>query len=52
VEVGRFEEAITAHQDEAAICRETGDEYGEGRALNNIETVRWSPCRPFPAGRS
>lgn len=40
MEVGRFEEAITAHQDVAAIYREIGDEYGEGRALNNIETVR------------
>ena len=32
----RFEEAITAHQDAAAIFRETGDRHGEGRALDNL----------------
>ena len=32
----RFEEAITAHQDAAAIFRETGDRHGEGMALNNL----------------
>ena len=35
-EVGRFEEAITAHQDAAAIFRETGDRHSEGLALNNL----------------
>ena len=29
-QVRRFEEAITAHQDAAAIYRETGDRHGEG----------------------
>ncbi|MGO9787643.1 MAG: tetratricopeptide repeat protein [Stellaceae bacterium] len=28
-EVGRFDEAITAHQDAAAILRETGDRRKE-----------------------
>ena len=32
----RFEEAISAHQDAAAIFRETGDRHGEGQALNNL----------------
>ena len=32
----RFEEAITACQDAAAIFRETGDRHGEGMALNNL----------------
>ena len=32
----RFEEAITALQDAAAIFRETGDRHGEGMALNNL----------------
>jgi hypothetical protein len=36
VEVRRFEEAISAHQDAAAICRETGDRHGEGMALGNL----------------
>ncbi len=35
-EVRRFEEAITAHQEAAAIYRETGDRHGEGDALNNL----------------
>jgi len=35
-EVRRFEEAITAHQDAAAIFRETGDRHGEGLALTNL----------------
>ena len=35
-EVRRFEEAITAHQDAAAIFRETGDRHSEGAALNNL----------------
>ena len=34
--MGRFEEAITAYQDAAAIFRETGDRHGEGIALNNL----------------
>ena len=39
-EVGRVEEAITAHQDAAAILRETGDQHREGIALNNLESDR------------
>jgi tetratricopeptide (TPR) repeat protein len=35
-EARRFEEAITACQDAAAIFRETGDRHGEGGALNNL----------------
>jgi Flp pilus assembly protein TadD len=35
-EVRRFEEAITAHQDAAAIYRETGDRHGEGAALHSL----------------
>ena len=34
--VQRFEEAITAHQDAAAIFREAGDRYREGMALTNL----------------
>jgi tetratricopeptide (TPR) repeat protein len=34
--VGRLEEAITAHQDAAAIYRETGDRQNEGMALDNL----------------
>jgi tetratricopeptide (TPR) repeat protein len=36
VEVRRFEEAITANQDAAAIYRKTGDQRSEGMALNNL----------------
>ena len=32
----RFEEAISAHQDAAAIFRETGDRHSEGQALDNL----------------
>ncbi|MGH3228900.1 MAG: tetratricopeptide repeat protein [Streptosporangiaceae bacterium] len=35
-EVGRAEQAITAHQDAAAIFRDTGDRQGETRALANL----------------
>ena len=35
-EVRRFEEAITARRDAAAIYRETGDRHGEGQALSNL----------------
>ena len=35
-QVRRFDEAITARQDAAAIYRETGDRHGEGRALTNL----------------
>jgi hypothetical protein len=35
--VRRFDEAITAHQDAAAIFRETGDRHGEGAALDNLK---------------
>ena len=36
-QAGRFEEAITAHQDAAVIYRETGDRYREGLVLDNLE---------------
>ncbi len=39
-EVRRFEEAITACQDAAAIYRETGDQRREGIALRNLERAR------------
>jgi hypothetical protein len=39
-EVKRFEEAMTAHQEAAAIYRGTGDQHGEGAALNNLELDR------------
>jgi tetratricopeptide (TPR) repeat protein len=35
-EMRRFEEAITAHEDAAAIFRETRDRHAEGDALNNL----------------
>ena len=35
-EARRFEEAITACQDAAAIFRETGDRHGEGIALGSL----------------
>ena len=39
-EVRRLGEAITAHQDAAAIYRDTGDPDREAEALRNIETAR------------
>jgi tetratricopeptide (TPR) repeat protein len=36
VEMDRFQEAISAHQDAAAIFRETGDRHSEGMALINL----------------
>ena len=38
-EARRFEEAISAHQDAAAIYRETSDRHGEGMALGNLGGV-------------
>jgi tetratricopeptide (TPR) repeat protein len=35
----RFTEAITAHQDAAAIYWQTGDRRGEGGALSNLGTA-------------
>jgi tetratricopeptide (TPR) repeat protein len=35
-EVGRLEEAITAHRDAVAIYRETGDRHREGGALTSL----------------
>ena len=35
-DVRQFEEAISGHQDAAAICRETGDRHGVGQTLNNL----------------
>lgn len=32
----RFEEAITAYQDAAAIFRETGDRHSEAQTLDNL----------------
>jgi tetratricopeptide (TPR) repeat protein len=37
--VRRFEEAISAHQDAAAIFLQTGDRHSEGRVLNNLGTA-------------
>jgi tetratricopeptide (TPR) repeat protein len=34
--VRRFEEAIACHEQDIAICRETGDRYGEGQTLDNL----------------
>jgi tetratricopeptide (TPR) repeat protein len=34
--VRRFEDAISADRDAAAIYRETGDRYGEGQTLDNL----------------
>jgi hypothetical protein len=39
-ETRRFEEAIAAHQDAAAIFRETGDLHREGIALDNLKSAR------------
>jgi hypothetical protein len=33
-EFRRFDEALTAYQEDLAICRETDDRHGEGTALN------------------
>jgi hypothetical protein len=35
-EVRRIEEAIARHEQDIAICRETGDWYGEGQTLDNL----------------
>jgi hypothetical protein len=35
----RFEEAVTAHQDAAAIFRQTGDRHAEGKALSNVRVA-------------
>ena len=34
---GRFEDAITANQEAAAIFRQTGDDHREGKTRNNPE---------------
>ena len=36
-EARRFDDAITAHQEAAAIFQETGDSHGEEIALNNLK---------------
>jgi hypothetical protein len=36
----RFEEAISAHQDAAAIYRQAGNRHREETALNNLESAR------------
>ena len=41
-EVGRFGEAITAHQDAGAIFCQTGDERRERIALDCLEAARAS----------
>jgi hypothetical protein len=38
--VRRFAEAITAHQDAAAIFRETGDQHREEIAVDNLERAQ------------
>jgi hypothetical protein len=38
--VRRFDEAITAHQNAAAIYRETGDRHNEGIARQSLEHDR------------
>jgi hypothetical protein len=38
--VRRFEEAITACQDAAAIFRETEDRHREGVAVNNLKLAQ------------
>ena len=35
-EVRRFEEAIACYEQDIAICRETGDRYGEGQTRDNL----------------
>ena len=40
LQVQRFEEAITALQDAAAIFRETGDRHGEDMTLSILEAAR------------
>ena len=50
----RFEEAISACRDAAAIYRETGDRHGEGTALNNLAVAYWEigqPGRAAACGR-
>jgi tetratricopeptide (TPR) repeat protein len=37
--VRRFEEAIAYYEQDLAICRETGDRYGEGQTLDNLGTA-------------
>ena len=32
----RFEEAITAHQEDLATCPDTGDRHGDGMALEGL----------------
>jgi hypothetical protein len=39
-QVRRFEEAITACQDAAAIFRETEDRHREGVAVNNLKLAQ------------
>jgi tetratricopeptide (TPR) repeat protein len=34
--VRRFEEAIACYEQDIAICRETGDRYGEGQTLEYL----------------
>jgi tetratricopeptide (TPR) repeat protein len=48
-EVRRFEEAITAHQDAAAIYRDTGDRHGEGLALEGLGLALEDMDRPGEA---
>jgi hypothetical protein len=44
----RFDEAITAYQDAAAIYREAGDRQGERMALGNLKLAR-DAVRPLLA---
>jgi tetratricopeptide (TPR) repeat protein len=47
--VQRFEEAIAAHQEAAAIFREAGDRRGEGWTLDNLGSVHYKMRRPAQA---
>ena len=40
LEVRRFDEAITAYQQDLDIGRETGDRHGEGIALNKLGNAK------------
>jgi hypothetical protein len=49
--VRRFDEAISACRDAAAIYRETGDLHGERMALKNLESARFAVVRLPEAGK-
>jgi tetratricopeptide (TPR) repeat protein len=45
-EARRFDEAITAHQQDLAICRELSDRHGEGTAWANLGLAYAELSRP------